>query len=560
MYLKKWVKNKSSLVSANSELETRVVKATNFYFEEPKKKHVEYLIQQTRIVGAVNVQMSRFIGQRLQKKSYIVVLKSLLLLHNLMNQGHKNFITTFASKISNSSFFGLSHFKDLSTPKAFEYNEFIQQYAAYLEEKLVVFHAIRFSINHDIRQSDITSKYKLSGIPKIIKELPSFQQMLNLIIGCKFGKMFKDPLFNKAYYLLKQDSTNLSRIINDATSKILESFFKLDKSTAKSCYRIYRRHYKQSYRINRWLNINKSKYTISTEKEEKDNLKKNMKKMKIKMKKYLKTAKEKVDMDKNTNEISQGSEEEEEEESGSDSEGTEIKKKEIKEKIIINPNIGQDNSQPNQNEIKVFEKNNNTNKNDNLTLGINNNQISFINNSETNNQYVDSNNFNYNNNLNSNNNNLGGNNNNFLGNVNNNNNNINTNFSNNNNNPFINNFGNNNNMSNRFKNIVGQNFNRGNMNSQQNWNWLPSTNIDDQDYNNGNNQTNPFISYNNKQQAINTNNSINSNSNNNNNQTGQKKYSNNPFLQNNQSNTVKKIGGKKNQNDQFSNLIDFTKF
>ncbi|KAJ6228708.1 phosphatidylinositol-binding clathrin assembly protein lap [Anaeramoeba flamelloides] len=220
MSLKKWVKNKSSLVSANSELEIRIVKATNHNFVIPKKKHVEYLKKQTHVIGAINGQMARLIAQRFKKKSYVLVFKSLLLLHNLTNEGHKNFISTFASQQSNSGFFGLSHFKDLSTPKAFEYNEFIRQYSAYLEEKLVVFNQIRFSINHDIHGSK-TTKYKSSGIPKIIKELPSYQEMLNLVFKCEFGSMMNDPLFNEAYYLLSQDVTKLYQIINDASFKII---------------------------------------------------------------------------------------------------------------------------------------------------------------------------------------------------------------------------------------------------------------------------------------------------------------------------------------------------
>ncbi|KAJ6253759.1 clathrin assembly protein [Anaeramoeba flamelloides] len=512
MSLKKWVKNKSSVVSANSEIEIRVVKATNHDFVIPKKKHVDYLKKQTHVYGAINGQMARIIAQRLQKKSYMLVFKSLLLLHNLMNQGHKNFITTFASKQSNSSFFGLSHFKDLSTPKAFEYNEFIRQYSAYLEEKLVVFKAIRFSINHDIGESK-TTKYQSSEIPKIIKELPSFQEMLNLIFKCEFGSMYNDPLFNEAYYLLNQDVKNLYKIINDASVKIIDSFFKLQKSSAESCLKIYKTYHHQSSQINKWLKSRKSKFDYPDEDEdsdedededsdeiEKGNSKKKIEKLIVKMEKYVENVGENGGISDKSNESSdrsgEESREDSEEESDSESEDIPIKKLESKEKIVVSQKPNNENSQPQKKEINLFGSDQlfeTTNINTNITTNNNNPLFDpFTNNSKTNNQSNKNNDFltninfynennntttnnNKNNSIRSNNNNND--NNSFLTNLNfnnsnNNNNNNNNNFKNNNNNNFLTstNFNNNNNNNFNNNNFNNIDFNNNNFNNNFNSN------------------------------------------------------------------------------------------
>ncbi|KAJ3443701.1 phosphatidylinositol-binding clathrin assembly protein lap [Anaeramoeba flamelloides] len=562
MSLKNWVKNKTSLVTANSEIEIRIVKATNHDFVIPKKKHVEYLKKQTHVIGAINGQMVRLLSQRLRKKSYVLVFKSLLLLHSLMNDGHKNFISTFASKQAKSDFFGLSHFKDLSTPKAFEYNEFIQLYSSYLEEKLVVYHKICFSINQDIPKSAISTKYKSSGIPKIIKELPSFQEMLRLILKCQVGEMLKDPLFREAYTLLHQDLLKLNQLIKDASSKINESFFKLKKTSAEKCFKIYKKYLQQTIQIKNWQQFSNSKYNIYTQNNEEPE---ESQQLINKMANYLQNLIENQNRGKNSQDtlFENGHGGEYSNTTGSESN---------QEKTIIIVNNKDNNSQTEEKEINLFELGkqtekqniNNTKKNQqfnpfrnqnrcqsisNVIIKEKENNMSPNNNSLTDksslktkyNPFVTENDINHNP---------------FeLDNtscyINTNYNNIQNNF-NKSSNYYNNNFNknntpnynfNHNNMSNRFRDVVGQNFYQTTTNSKRNWDWeihIP--------YNNNNNQrntkTNPFLSTNSKINPIN----------------------NNPFLPNNQSkinefkSIATKIGKKKKKNDQFKNLVDFTNF
>ncbi|KAJ6238117.1 phosphatidylinositol-binding clathrin assembly protein lap [Anaeramoeba flamelloides] len=562
MSLKNWVKNKTSLVTANSEIEIRIVKATNHDFVIPKKKHVEYLKKQTHVIGAINGQMVRLLSQRLRKKSYVLVFKSLLLLHSLLNDGHKNFISTFASNQAKSDFFGLSHFKDLSTPKAFEYNEFIQLYSSYLEEKLVVYHKICFSINQDIPKSAISTKYKSSGIPKIIKELPSFQEMLRLILKCEVGEMLKDPLFREAYTLLHQDLLKLNQLIKDASSKINESFFKLKKTSAEKCFKIYKKYLQQTIQIKNWQQFSNSKYNIYTQNNEEPE---ESQQLINKMANYLQNLIENQNRGKNSQDtlFENGHGGEYSNTTGSESN---------QEKTIIIVNNKDNNSQTEEKEINLFELGeqtekqniNNTKKSQQFNPFRNQNICQSISNviikEKENNMFPNNNNLTDNSSLktkynpfvteNDINHNpfeldntscyIDRNYNNIQNNFNKSSNYYNNNF-NKNNTPNYN--FNHNNMSNIFRDVVGQNFYQTTTNSKRNWDWethIPCNNNNNQ----RNTKTNPFLSTNSKINPIN----------------------NNPFLPNNQSkinefkSIATKIGQKKKKNDQFKNLVDFTNF
>ncbi|KAJ3434136.1 phosphatidylinositol-binding clathrin assembly protein lap [Anaeramoeba flamelloides] len=284
--LKKWVKNKGSIVSAENEMEVRLIKATNHDHRSPKLKHVDYLLQKTEDGLVTNLTITNSISKRFKKKSFILIFKSLLLLHRLSNEGHINFLKTFSKSYENSGLFKLNHFKDLSSPNAFEYNEFIRNYAGYLSEKFNAYLQTGYSVNHNVT-SKSQSKYLKAPIKKIIEDIPVFQESLDLLFVCETSVMRNDPLFAEAFRLLSQDITKLYKISHDSSLQIIDHFFSLSKTQANTCYKIYKIYSQHTIKIEKWLDISENKGILPNYEDEETTVEESLQKVLDKMKNYV---------------------------------------------------------------------------------------------------------------------------------------------------------------------------------------------------------------------------------------------------------------------------------
>eukprot|EP01156_Anaeramoeba_ignava_P021423 Anaeramoba_ignava/c18990_g1_i3.p1 GENE.c18990_g1_i3~~c18990_g1_i3.p1 ORF type:complete len:374 (+),score=135.30 c18990_g1_i3:6-1127(+) len=250
----KFFKDQGNLAFATKDVERSIIKGTNRDKVAPKEKHVLLILREVKKMDAEYDFMLKILTGRLTKKNYIIVFKSLIFLHRLMIEGDRRFMREFSLKQQNAGFFGLSRFKDLSSPDSFDYCEFIRNYSSYLEEKQINFREISFSLDYDLETISAKSPYRKCEIARVLKEIPSFQSQLDLVFLCDPSTKNTSPIFAAALALLIRDSTRLFKTIYEGISNILDVYFKLNENKAKKALEMTKKFKEQVEKLSDFSN------------------------------------------------------------------------------------------------------------------------------------------------------------------------------------------------------------------------------------------------------------------------------------------------------------------
>ncbi|XWS16945.1 hypothetical protein CRYUN_Cryun33cG0025300 [Craigia yunnanensis] len=73
----------------------------------------------------------------------------------------------------------LAHFRDDSSPQAWNYSVWVRTYALYLEERLECFHILKYDVDRD------QSRNRRLDIPHLPEQLPVLQELLHRLLTCK---------------------------------------------------------------------------------------------------------------------------------------------------------------------------------------------------------------------------------------------------------------------------------------------------------------------------------------------------------------------------------------
>ncbi|KAK2192500.1 hypothetical protein NP493_29g06051 [Ridgeia piscesae] len=126
---------------AGQGLAKSVHKATTEEIMGPKKKHLDYLIQCTNEPNVSIPQLANLLIERTQHVSWVVVFKSLISLHHLMNYGNERFSQYLAS---NNCTLNLGSFLDKTGVQGYDMSTYIRRYAKYLNEKAYSYRHMAF--------------------------------------------------------------------------------------------------------------------------------------------------------------------------------------------------------------------------------------------------------------------------------------------------------------------------------------------------------------------------------------------------------------------------------
>ncbi|KAL5985709.1 hypothetical protein ACLOJK_027696 [Asimina triloba] len=147
---------KVGLAKVNSdykELDVAIVKATNHVQRPSKEKYIQ------NIFSAISAARPRAdvaycihaLARRLAKThNWAVALKTLIVIHRALREVD----ATFREELVNysggrSPMLNLAHFKDDSSPHAWDYSSWIRQYALFLEERLECFFVLKYDVETD---------------------------------------------------------------------------------------------------------------------------------------------------------------------------------------------------------------------------------------------------------------------------------------------------------------------------------------------------------------------------------------------------------------------------
>ncbi|KAF5175221.1 Clathrin coat assembly protein [Thalictrum thalictroides] len=215
---------KVGLAKVNSEykdLDIAVVKATNHVERISKEKHIR------TIFTAVTASRPRAdvayciyaLARRLSKThNWAVALKTLIVIHRALREVDSTFREELINYTkSRGHMLNLSHFKDDSSPIAWDYSAWVRVYALYLEERLECFHILKYDVEAD------QSRTRELDTPGLLEQLPALQQLLFRLLACQPDRAAAyNNVIQYALSLVASESVRIYVAINDATLNLVD--------------------------------------------------------------------------------------------------------------------------------------------------------------------------------------------------------------------------------------------------------------------------------------------------------------------------------------------------
>ncbi|KAL3535234.1 hypothetical protein ACH5RR_003695 [Cinchona calisaya] len=248
---------KVGMAIVNSEykdLDVAIVKATNHDEVLPKEKHVQTIFNSLS-ASSPRADVSYCIhtlARRLSKThTWTVSLKTLVVIHRGLREVDATFQHELITYSYNKShLLNLSHFKDDSSPNAWENSSWVRCYALYLEELLECFQILKYDFQKDC------SKTKILDTPDLLEQLPRLQQLLFRLLNCQpVGASQHNFLIQYALSIVAAESVRLYVAITDGTLNLVDKFFEMQRHDAVRALEIYKKAGNQAERLSEFFEI-----------------------------------------------------------------------------------------------------------------------------------------------------------------------------------------------------------------------------------------------------------------------------------------------------------------
>ncbi|KAK7330057.1 hypothetical protein VNO77_24242 [Canavalia gladiata] len=246
-----------SLAKVNSdykELDIAIVRATNHVERPAKEKHIRAIfsaISATRPRADV-AYCIHALARRLSKThNWAVALKTLIVIHRALREVDPTFHEELINYgRSRSHMLNMAHFKDDSSPNAWDYSAWVRTYALFLEERLECFRVLKYDIEADRpRTKDLDTA-------ELLEQLPALQQLLFRVIGCQpQGAAVNNFVIQLALSMVASESIKIYQAISDGTANMVDKFFEMQRHDAMKALDIYRRVGQQAERLSEFYEI-----------------------------------------------------------------------------------------------------------------------------------------------------------------------------------------------------------------------------------------------------------------------------------------------------------------
>ncbi|MQL68936.1 hypothetical protein Taro_001199 [Colocasia esculenta] len=177
---------KVGLAKVNSEykeLDVAIVKATNHDEQIAKEKHIRTIldaVSATRPRADIAYCINSLARRLAKTHNWAVALKILIVIHRTLREADPTFqgeLIDFTR--SSRHMLNLSHFKDDSSPNAWDYSAWVRTYALYLEERVECFRVMKYDVETE------QSKMKELDTVDLLEHLPALQQLLFRLVSCQ---------------------------------------------------------------------------------------------------------------------------------------------------------------------------------------------------------------------------------------------------------------------------------------------------------------------------------------------------------------------------------------
>nr|XP_019701697.2 putative clathrin assembly protein At5g35200 [Elaeis guineensis] len=230
------------------ELDIAIVKATNHVEQLPKEKHLRTIfsaVSASRPCADVAYCINSLAKRLTKTSNWAVALKTLIVIHRALREVDPSFREELINHTrSGGRMLNVSHFRDDSSPNAWDYSAWVRTYALYLEERLECFRILKYDVE---TENSRTSELDTADL---LEQLPALQQLLFRLLGCQpEGSAVCHNMVRYALSIVAGESIKIYSAINEGTLNLVDKFFEMHRHDAIRALEIYQKAGYQAERL-----------------------------------------------------------------------------------------------------------------------------------------------------------------------------------------------------------------------------------------------------------------------------------------------------------------------
>lgn len=245
----------------------KIVKgATKLKVAAPKPKYIEPILMATlmnhQLSGENFNTIMKTLHHRLQDSSWLVVYKSLIVIHIMIREGDRDVTLKYLAEQA-PNMLNLAHY-NIGKNHTFTTDvRFIMKYGKYLHTRVKHFSETQMDYVRDERVNNLTNqlggRLRTLQVEKgLLRECESVQKQIDALLKNSFlENEIKNDIVLTAFRLLVNDLLALFQELNEGVINILEHYFEMFRVDAERALKVYKKFVDQTKYVIDYLRVAK---------------------------------------------------------------------------------------------------------------------------------------------------------------------------------------------------------------------------------------------------------------------------------------------------------------